>query len=298
MPLEWATTFAGRVPEPPAVLSRRTNLRCLSSVSYVQAAGHRLEYKLLGAGAARARHASSGDPVLVFLHEGLGSVALWKSFPDRVAEAAGCAALVYSRCGYGRSDRLTEPRGVDYMHREALETLPQVLEALAIERPILIGHSDGASIAFLHAAAHPARAVVAMAPHVFVEDITVESIAQAKVAFETTDLAARLRRYHDDPVSTFCGWNDIWLSPEFRAWNIEAFLPRVAVPVLLIQGEDDQYGSVAQIEAIARQVAGPVQKLILPGCGHSPHVDRPEETVRAIADVVREVKGEGSEGGE
>jgi pimeloyl-ACP methyl ester carboxylesterase len=159
---------------------------------------------------------------------------------------------------------------------------------------VLVGHSDGASIALIHAGAgrSPVRGLVLMAPHVFVEDITVSSIAQAKVTFETTDLAGKLGRYHDDAVSTFWGWNDIWLHPDFRAWNIEEYLPRIGVPVLSIQGEDDQYGTRAQVEAIARQVQGPVETVMLPRCGHSPHVDRREATLEAIAELVKGVKGE------
>ena len=257
-------------------------------MSSIFAGGHRLEYRWIDPPAG----ARLDGLVLVFLHEGLGSMAQWKDFPELLVEETGCAAVVYSRYGYGRSDRLTEPNTVDYMHREALETLPDVLETLSIERPILVGHSDGASIALINAGARrsASHAIVAMAPHVFVEDITVESIAQAKVAFETTDLCTRLGRYHDDPVATFRGWNDVWLRPEFRAWNIERYLPAIEVPLLLIQGEDDRYGTLAQIDAVARQVRGPVRKLILSRCGHSPHLDRREATVRVIADFVNDTR--------
>lgn len=228
----------------------------------------------------------------MFLHEGLGSTSLWKDFPQRVVDATGCCALVYSRYGYGKSDQLTEPRTVDYMHKEALETLPQVLEGLAVRNPILIGHSDGASISIIHAASGcwPVRGLVLMAPHVFVEEITVASIAQAKTAFETTDLADKLRRHHDDPVGAFRGWNDIWLHPDFRAWSIEACLPRIVAPVLLIQGEDDQYGTMAQIEAIERQLGGSAESVVLSRCAHSPHVDQVETTLAAIAGFVESVK--------
>jgi pimeloyl-ACP methyl ester carboxylesterase len=249
------------------------------------AAGHRLDYVML-----QPQNAAAGDrPMLVFLHEGLGSVALWKRFPAEVVAATGCAALVYSRYGYGKSDRLTESRKVDYMHREALDVLPAILDLLGIDSPVLVGHSDGASIALIHAGAgkRPVRGIVAMAPHVFVEDITVESIAAAKTTFQTTDLPARLGRYHDDAVSTFQGWNDIWLHPDFLRWNIEEFLPGVKCPLLLIQGEDDQYGTVAQVEAIARQVSGPVETLMLPDCAHSPHQSMQKDaTIAAIAGFV------------
>jgi len=167
--------------------------------------------------------------------------------------------------------------------------LPAILDQLGIDSPVLIGHSDGASIALIHAGAgkRPVRGVVAMAPHVFVEDITVKSIAAAKATFQNTDLAERLGRYHDDAVSTFWGWNDIWLHPDFLHWNIEAFLPGVKCPLLLIQGEGDQYGTVAQVEAIARQVSGPVETLMLPDCAHSPHQSMQKDaTVAAIAGFV------------
>ena len=255
------------------------------TVAFLQAGEHRLEYRWVRPAAARAH---TERPALVFLHEGLGSASLWKTFPARVAEATGCPALVFSRYGYGKSDQLGAPRTVDYMHREALDTLPEVLRQLGIRNPILIGHSDGASIALIHAGTQrwPVRGLVAMAPHVFVEDVTVSSIAQAKVTFDTTDLAHKLARYHDDPVSTFQGWNDIWLHPDFRRWNIESYLRGVACPVLLIQGADDQYGTLAQIDAIARQVRGQVEQVILPDCAHSPHVDQKEATLGAIVRFV------------
>jgi pimeloyl-ACP methyl ester carboxylesterase len=261
-------------------------------MEYVQAGGHRLELERI----EPAVDANGPSGTLVFLHEGLGSTALWKDFPERVARRTGCPAAVYSRYGYGKSDRLERAHAVDYMHREALDTLPELLSQLAIVDPILIGHSDGASIALIYAGAQrgPLRGLVAMAPHVFLEAVTVASIAQARVAFETTDLPQRLGRYHDDSASTFYGWNDTWLHPEFRAWNIEAYLPKIAVPILLIQGEDDQYGTRAQVDAIAQQVCGPVEVLMLDQCGHSPHIDRADATAEAIAVFVgRSVKGEG-----
>ncbi len=260
-------------------------------MSYLRAGGHRLEYKWLRPHARTVGRQPEAMPALVFLHEGLGSTVLWKDFPELVVEATGCRALVYSRYGYGKSDRLTEPRTVDYMHKEALEALPQVLEALSIRNPILIGHSDGASISIIHAGSGwPVRGLVLIAPHVFVEDIAVASIAQARTAFETTDLATKLDRHHDDPVGAFRGWNDIWLHPDFRIWNIEACLPRIVAPVLLIQGEEDQYGTMAQIEAIERQLGGSVETVVLAGCAHSPHVDQAEATLAAIAAFVESVK--------
>lgn len=265
-------------------------------MQFVSAGGHRLEYQThRPSGLADADAASR--PTLVFLHEGLGSVALWKQFPQQVAEAAGCPAIVYSRYGYGKSDRLLSPRTVDYMHREALDVLPEVLARLGIDTPVLIGHSDGASIALIHAGAGgwPVRGLVAMAPHVFVEEITVKSIAEAKTTFETTDLPDRLGRYHDDVVSTFRGWNDIWLHPDFRRWNVEDYLPGVKCPVLIIQGEEDQYGTVAQVEAIARQVSGPVETVMLPDCAHSPHQSvQKDATIAAIAQFVGKLASSGA----
>ncbi|MGQ0579285.1 MAG: alpha/beta fold hydrolase [Betaproteobacteria bacterium] len=250
------------------------------------AGGHRLEYKRFDPG-PRSRPVAD-VPVLVFLHEGLGSVALWKGFPENVTHATGCPAIVYSRYGYGRSERLAGARGVDYMHREALEVLPQLLDALSIRNAILIGHSDGASIALIHAGAgsRPVRGLVLLAPHVFVEDITVKSIAEAKVAFMNTDLPVKLARYHDDAESTFRGWNDIWLHPDFRRWNIEEYLPGITCPVLQIQGEGDQYGTAAQVKAIATRVKGPVETLMLANCAHSPHVDQEQRTIEKIAHFV------------
>jgi pimeloyl-ACP methyl ester carboxylesterase len=229
-------------------------------------------------------------PTLVFLHEGLGSISLWRDFPARIAAATGCPAAVYSRYGYGQSDVLHAPFAVDYMHREALDALPKLLARLGIAEPILVGHSDGASIALIHAGGgHAVRALVVLAPHVFVEDLSVASIAEAKKAFETTDLPRRLARHHRDPTVTFYGWNDIWLHPDFRNWNITAYLPRITAPVLAVQGEDDEYGTMVQIDTIVAQVRGGCEVVALPACGHSPHRDQPERTVAAVADFVRRI---------
>jgi pimeloyl-ACP methyl ester carboxylesterase len=248
---------------------------------FVTIKGHRLEYQLIAASAAAA-------PTLILLHEGLGSLAQWRDFPARLAQATGCATLVYSRLGYGQSDALTEARRVDYMHVEALETLPALRDALAIADPILVGHSDGASIALVHAGARrwPVRGLILEAPHVFVEDVTVASIAAAKEAYRTSDLRARLGRYHRDVDGAFRGWNDIWLDPEFRAWNIEDYLPAITRPVLVIQGEDDEYGTSAQLDAIREKVAGTVETLLLKDCKHSPHRDQPDATLAAMTRFV------------
>jgi pimeloyl-ACP methyl ester carboxylesterase len=223
------------------------------------------------------------QPELVFLHEGLGSVSHWKDFPGRVASATGCPVTVYSRYGSGQSDVLTEARSVRYMHDEALVVLPELLSKLQIENPILIGHSDGGSIALIHAGVNDqVRALVLLAPHVFVEDLSVSSIADAKVKFETTNLAEKLTRHHRDAARTFWGWNNIWLHPEFRRWNIEEYLPRIACPMLVIQGMDDQYGTMAQVEAIRKQSGGPVEVLTLADCRHSPQRDQRDAVLAAI----------------
>ena len=247
---------------------------------FVEVAGHRLEcVRIPGAKSA---------PTLVFLHEGLGSVALWKDFPARVANATGCPVLVYSRAGYGRSSPAALPRATDYMHVEALTVLPALLDRLGIVDPVLVGHSDGASIALLHAGSgrRPVRALVALAPHVFVEDMSIAGIAEVRRQYDTTDLRERLARRHADPDAAFRGWNDIWLAPAFRSWNIEACLPGVRCPLLMIQGRDDEYGSAAQLDAIERQVGGKVERIELADCRHSPHRDQPEATLAAIADFV------------
>jgi pimeloyl-ACP methyl ester carboxylesterase len=218
------------------------------------------------------------DPALVFLHEGLGSVALWREFPERVARATGRRALIYSRAGHGQSDVPTSDRTPRFMHEEALDVLPGLLREHGIERPALIGHSDGGSIALIHASAHPVEKLVLLAPHVFVEDISVAAITQAREAFP--GLRDRMARYHRDPERTFRLWNDIWLAPEFRTWNIEDVLAGVIAPTLLIQGEHDQYGTPAQLDAIERGVSGPVERLLL-DCRHAPHLEAPEETLRA-----------------
>jgi pimeloyl-ACP methyl ester carboxylesterase len=230
--------------------------------------------------------ARAGRPPLVFLHEGLGSLALWRDFPARVSAATGCAALVYSRSGYGKSSPLAGPRPVDYMHREALGVLPALLAETGLAEPLLIGHSDGASIALIYAGTHEARGIVAMAPHVFVEDISIASIAAAREAWMTTDLRQRLARYHDDVEGAFKGWNDAWLDPAFRDWNIEEFLPRIRCPILAIQGADDEYGTLAQLDAIERQAGVLVERLVLPGVKHSPWREQPEPVLRTIVDFV------------
>jgi pimeloyl-ACP methyl ester carboxylesterase len=222
---------------------------------------------------------------LVFLHEGLGSVSMWRDFPERLCTALGCRGLVYSRPGYGRStprpaDERWHP---DFMHRQAFELLPALLAALGVRTPYaLFGHSDGGSIALLHAARHPERVsrCVVLAPHILVEDLSIASIEQARTAYETTDLRQRLARHHDDPDSAFRGWNDIWLDARFRGWNITEEIGTIACPLLAVQGLDDEYGTLAQIRGI-RQRVPQTQLLELPACGHSPHRDQPERLIAA-----------------
>jgi pimeloyl-ACP methyl ester carboxylesterase len=219
---------------------------------------------------------------LVFLHEGLGSIAQWRDTPAEIARLTGRPALVYSREGYGHSSPASVPRPLSYMHDEA-RTIPRV------EEPVLVGHSDGASIAIIAAGeglVHP-RALVLIAPHVFVEDLSVASIAAARDAYEHGDLRARLARYHDDVDGAFWGWNRAWLDPAFRAWNLEAYLPRITAPVLVVQGTGDQYGTLAQVEALERQLAGPVETMLVAGAGHAPFRDQPALVHGRIAEFVR-----------
>ena len=226
-------------------------------------------------------------PTLVFLHEGLGSIGQWRDFPFLVSRATGLPALIYDRWGHGKSDPLTGPRNVRYMHDEALTALPEILNQLHTEKTILIGHSDGGSIALLFAAEYPERisGIVTAAAHVFVEDITIKGIREAVRVFETTNLPERLRPYHgDNTESMFRGWADIWLAPEFRDWNIEAHLPAVTSPVLALQGINDEYGTPAQVNAIVRQVSGPVEGLLIPDCGHIPHHQARE---RVLSEIIR-----------
>jgi pimeloyl-ACP methyl ester carboxylesterase len=228
-----------------------------------------------------------GRPAIVMLHEGLGSVSLWRDLPQRLAERTRCTVVAYSRYGYGRSELLTERREPEYMHHEGEIVLPGLLAELEIELPVLFGHSDGASIALICAGANPelVRALVLEAPHVFVEQISVRSIAEAKTAYATSDLPAKLARHHADADATFYGWNDIWLDARFRAWNIEPYADHVRCPVLMIQGDADEYGTTAQLDAIAARVPQ-TETLLVPGAGHSPHRDAPELVIERIVSFV------------
>jgi pimeloyl-ACP methyl ester carboxylesterase len=230
-------------------------------------------------------------PLLVFLHEGLGSLAMWRDFPQRLCSAAGARGLVYSRPGYGRSTprAAEEAWGLDFMHRQAHEVLPALLDALGVSEPVwLFGHSDGGSIALLYAArlAERTAGAIVLAPHILVEDLSVASIEKARSAYRDTDLRARLARYHADPDSAFWGWNDIWLHPPFREWSIEREIEAIRCPLLAVQGLDDEYGTLEQIRGIARRV--PHARLLeLSACGHSPHRDQPEAVIAAVVEFLK-----------
>ena len=232
---------------------------------------------------------------LVFLHEGLGCTTMWRDFPAKVAAATGCRAFVFSRLGYGQSDPCSLPRPIRFMHDEGLTVLPEVLKAAGIDDYILIGHSDGGSIALIHAGGTPApglRGVITEAAHVFCEEITIRSIQQAKIAFSDDDLRNRLEKYHGTNTDVaFWGWNDVWLHPEFAHWNIESYLSGIRVPVLAIQGKEDHYGTKAQIEAIAQQAGGGAKIVMLPACGHAPHRDREDATLAAMRSFIERVAG-------
>jgi pimeloyl-ACP methyl ester carboxylesterase len=232
-----------------------------------------------------------GDPSarpLVLLHEGLGSVGLWRTFPDELREATARRVIVFSRFGHGRSDPPPAPRTPAFFHEEGLAVLPAVLQELEVEEPILVGHSDGASIALIYAGAHPASGLVLLAPHVFVEEVTLIAIRETRDRFETGGLREGLARHHDHPDVTFRGWCDVWLDPAFRTWSLEPDVSRVECPVLLIQGADDPYGSLDQLERIEANVRGPWRRLIVPG-GHSPHLEAPQRVVRELTIFLDEV---------
>ena len=249
--------------------------------------GVRLEYAWVGPKPGRGADAR---PTLVFLHEGLGCVSMWRDFPERLSEQTGCGALVFSRQGYGASDPVALPRPVSFMHDEAFKVLGPVLDHFRITRAVLVGHSDGASIAAIYAGGVEdgrVRGLVLMAPHFFIEDIGIESIAKARTAYETTDLRARLARHHGDNVDcAFWGWNGAWLDPDFRDWDITEYLGSIRVPMLIIQGEADEYGSARQLEVGSQECHGPVETLLLPECGHSPFHDQPEATLAAATQFI------------
>jgi len=263
---------------------------------YLTVGGCRLEYCWIGSAAGDA-------PTIVFLHEGLGSIAQWRNFPAALCERTGRRGLVYNRRGYGGSDPLDRlsPR---FMHDEALDVLPRVLDALDIERPVLFGHSDGGSIALIYAGSKPPLAgLILEAPHVFVEDVTVRRIAELSASYRATDLRARLERHHGRNVDgLFDEWTRIWLSAEFRGWNLEEHLRGIGCPALVIQGRDDEYGTLSQVNAIAAALPD-VETLVIDGCGHAPHIERREDVLDASAGfLVRRVRfsrtSAGSAGGD
>jgi pimeloyl-ACP methyl ester carboxylesterase len=239
-----------------------------------------LEYRMIGPSPEDA-------PTIVMLHEGLGSVGLWGDFPDRLQAATGASIFLYSRAGYGASSPVALPRPLNYMQIEALEVLPKLLEAIGFRRGLLVGHSDGASIAAIYAGGsgdHRIRGLALIAPHFVVEDISVSSIADIKQAYATTDLRAKLARWHKEVDNAFHGWNDAWLDPQFRSWDISEYLAYIRVPVAILQGADDQYGTIRQIEIAREECYCPVDVTIIPGAGHSPHREAPGATLETIAE--------------
>jgi pimeloyl-ACP methyl ester carboxylesterase len=235
--------------------------------------GRRLEVAEIGG--------DTGRRPLVLLHEGLGSVGLWRDFPAALAKATGRRLIAFSRFGHGRSDPPPRPRTPAFFHEEALDVLPQVLEQTGAAEPLLVGHSDGASIALIHAGRHPVAGIALLAPHVVVEDVTIAEIRQARAAFDSGVLRERMARHHDDPAAAFDGWCDVWLDPAFRDWSLEADAARLECPVLLIQGRDDPYGTLDQLDRIEARARGPVERLVVPG-GHSPHLDAREAVLSAL----------------
>jgi pimeloyl-ACP methyl ester carboxylesterase len=241
-----------------------------------------LEYRMIGP-------MPDAAPTIVMLHEGLGSVGLWGDFPDKLAVATGSGVFVYSRAGYGASSPVPLPRPLDYMHTEALEVLPRILEAIGFRRGLLLGHSDGASIAAIYAGGvqdHRIRAVAMLAPHFVVEDVSVRSIAAIRTAYEQDGLKARLRRWHRDVDNAFYGWNGAWLDPKFREWDISSCLAYIRVPVLIVQGADDQYGTLRQVEIAQEECYCPVEVEVIPGAAHSPYREAPEATLKTVADFI------------
>jgi pimeloyl-ACP methyl ester carboxylesterase len=246
------------------------------NAEFIDAAGRRLHARWLSPEFA-------GAP-LVFLHEGLGSVELWRAFPAELVTASQHPGFVYSRYGNGWSSPLGEPRPVDYMHTEALHVLPEIIGRVVGQTPILVGHSDGASIALIYAGSgQRAEGLILLAPHVLVEPVGIHGITAIRDGFDESGLGTRMAAYHHQPETTFHGWAEVWLSPGFRSWNIEEYLPAIDCPLLLIQGEEDEYGTMKHVELIEAAVAGPVERLVVPGTGHSPHLADSESVVAAAA---------------
>ena len=257
----------------------------LPDSGFLSVGTQRLEYRMIGPKPEAA-------PTLVLLHEGLGCVGLWGDFPDKLSAATGAGVLVYSRAGYGKSSPVALPRPLSYMHDEAREVLPKLLDAIGFRRGLLVGHSDGASIAAIYAGSHQDHRVgglVLIAPHFFTEDPGIASIEEARTAYETGDLRPKLARWHTHVDNAFKGWNGAWLDPDFRKWDITQFLAYIRVPMLVVQGEDDQYGTIKQIEAAERECYCPVEVALLPKVKHSPQREAPEATLKAVTDFVARV---------
>lgn len=255
----------------------------LTPTGFLSIDGASLEYKWLAP-------ASADAPTIVMLHEGLGSVGLWGDFPEKLQRATGAGIFLYSRAGYGQSSPVKLPRPLDYMQREALEVLPKILDAISFKRGLLLGHSDGASIAAIYAGSHQdhrLQGVALIAPHFIVEDVSVTSIAEIKTAFETTDLKQKLARWHKDVDNAFYGWNGAWLDPNFRDWDISEYLAYIRVPVLVLQGENDQYGTMRQVEIAREECYCPVDIKVISEAGHSPHREAPGATLDAIEQFAR-----------
>lgn len=249
-----------------------------SASGFVQVANSALEYQCYGPPASAAL-------TLVLLHEGLGCVSLWRDFPEKLAKLTGCRVLTYSRAGYGNSDSVTLPRPTDYMTIEAQAVLPVLLDNAGVERCLLIGHSDGATIAAIYAGTQQdfrVRGLVLIAPHFFVEEISLRAIAQARHAYENDGLKEKLARYHRDVDCAFYGWNNVWLSEAFKSWNVSEVIDYFRIPVLGIQGRDDEYGTLAQLDEIQTRCYSPFEQLLLSDCGHSPHLAKPQQTLVAI----------------
>ena len=257
----------------------------LAPTGFLRIGASDLEYRMIGPSPAQA-------PTIVLLHEGLGSVGLWGDFPDKLQAATGAGVFAYSRAGYGGSTPVQLPRPLDYMQIEARDVLRQLLEQIGFRRGLLVGHSDGASIAAIYAGSHQdhrVQGVVLIAPHFIVEDISVASIAQIKTAYETTNLKEKLARWHKDVDNAFYGWNGAWLDPNFRSWDISDHLAYIRVPVAILQGANDEYGTMRQVEIAQQECYCPVDVTILPGAGHSPHREAPEATLKAVSDFAAAV---------
>jgi pimeloyl-ACP methyl ester carboxylesterase len=277
-----------------AVVRKANFMPDLSPSGFVRIGATDLEYRMIGPAPADA-------PTIVMLHEGLGAAAMWGDFPDRLQAATGTGVFVYSRAGYGASTKVALPRPLDYMSIEALDVLPRLLGQIGFRRGLLLGHSDGASIAAIYAGSagdHRVRGVVMIAPHFIVEEMGVAAIAQTRKAYETAGLKPKLARWHGDVDNAFYGWSDAWLDPKFRHWDICEYLAYIRVPVAILQGADDQYGTIRQVEIAQEECYCPVDVTMVPGAGHSPHREAPETTLNSITEFAKRilVLHEGSEG--